>query len=550
MNIKLLLFLTGLNASIIISASSQNVKQLSLSKANTPLSKVWVADNGDGTYKNPIIHSDYSDPDVIRVEDDFYLVASSFNCVPGIPILHSKDLVNWELIGHVFAKQPPFDLFKKPLYGKGVWAPSLRYHHGSFYIYYPDPDLGIYMVKAKNPAGPWSEPLLIKEVKGWIDPCPFWDEDGQAYLVNGLAASRSGNKSTLLISQMSTDGTHLISDPAIVFDGHAKHPTMEGPKMYKHDGYYYLSAPAGGVGEGWQVVMRSKNVYGPYEDKITLQQGNTSVNGPHQGGWVDTKTGEYWFIHFQDKGAYGRILHLQPMKWVDGWPVMGVDNNHDGIGEPVMTYRKPNVGKVYPKMTIPESDEFSDKEIGKQWQWMANPEPLWALPAPAYGYLRMPCIALPDDFKNFTDVPNLLMQKFPAPEFTATTKVTFTAKTDNEKAGLMIMGFNYAYLSVTKKPEGLFVTQSICIDADKGTAEKEITSIPVKSNTVYLKVKVMFNALCQFSFSEDGIHFTELGENFTAKKGQWIGAKIGLFSVRVGKTYETGYADFDWFRVE
>ena len=248
---NLLYYFIGIYLLLISSVSSQNVVPLNSGKVDPNLSKVWVSDNGDGTYKNPIVHSDYSDPDVIRVEDDFYLVASSFNCVPGLPVLHSKDLVNWELIGHVFAKQPPFDLFKQPLYGKGVWAPSLRYHNGEFYVYYPDPDLGIYMVKAKNPAGPWSDPLLIKEVKGWIDPCPFWDEDGKAYLVNGLAASRSGVKSTLLISRMSPDGKRLISDPAIVFDGHVKHPTMEGPKMYKHNGYYYLSAPAGGVGEGW-----------------------------------------------------------------------------------------------------------------------------------------------------------------------------------------------------------------------------------------------------------------------------------------------------------
>ncbi len=158
------------------------------------VSKVWVADQGDGTYRNPILYADYSDPDVIRVGEDFYLVASSFEAVPGIPILHSRDLVNWELIGHAFERQVPEDVFSTVQHGGGAWAPAIRYHGGEYSIYYPDPDRGIYVVKAKNAAGPWSAPLLIKAAKGWIDPCPFWDEDGKAYLIHALAASRSGVK--------------------------------------------------------------------------------------------------------------------------------------------------------------------------------------------------------------------------------------------------------------------------------------------------------------------------------------------------------------------
>src|ERR1035438_4287110 len=222
------------------------------------VSKVWVADNGDGTYNNPVLHADYSDPDVTRAGADFYLTASSFNSAPGLPILHSRDLVNWEIIGHVFAVQPPADHFSKPRHGDGVWAPAIRYHDRTFYIFYPDPDFGIYMVKAKNAAGPWSKPLLIKEAKGWIDPCPLWDDDGRAYLVHAMAGSRSGIKSVLIVHRMSPDGTQLLDDGAIVFDGHAEDPTVEGPKFYKRNGYYYIFAPAGGVPTGWQLVLRSR----------------------------------------------------------------------------------------------------------------------------------------------------------------------------------------------------------------------------------------------------------------------------------------------------
>jgi beta-xylosidase len=268
------------------------------------VSKVWVADRGDGTYRNPILYADYSDPDAIRAGDDYYLVASSFDAVPGLPILHSKDLVNWEILAHVYRAQPPYDVYRKTQHGNGAWAPAIRYHAGEFYIFYPDPEYGIYMVTAKDAAGPWSAPLLIKDAKGWIDPCPLWDDDGNAYLVNAVAASRSGMKSTLIVSRMSP-GTRLLDDGAIVYDSHAQDPTVEGPKFYKRNGYYYIFAPAGGVPGGWQLALRSRHIYGPYDRRVVLAQGKTQVNGPHQGAWVETPNGESWFLHFQDKDAYG-----------------------------------------------------------------------------------------------------------------------------------------------------------------------------------------------------------------------------------------------------
>ena len=514
------------------------------------VSKVWVADNGDGTYKNPILHADYSDPDVIRVGDDYYLVASSFNAAPGIPVLHSKDLVNWSIIGHVFRKQIPLDIFSTPQHGNGVWAPSIRFHNGEFYVFYPDPDRGIYMTKTDNPAGVWSEPLLIKSVKGWEDPCPFWDDDGNAYLVSAMVGSRAGSKSILVLSRMAKDGTSVLDDGAIVFDGHDKHPTIEGPKLYKRNGYYYISAPAGGVAQGWQTVLRSKEIYGPYEDRIVLAQGKTEINGPHQGAWVDTSTGEFWFIHFQDKGPYGRIVHLEPMKWINDWPAMGIDPDGDGVGEPVLTYRKPDVGRKWPIITPVDSDEFNGNQLGPQWQWQANPGPNWMFPAGAIGVIRMFNVPLPEDFRNFWDLPNLLLQKFPAPEFTVTTKVKFTPRTDDEKTGLIVMGADYAYVSVAQKSGALYVSQTVCKEADRGVTEKESPAVPVKGNQFYFRVSVSKGANCRFSFSTDGTNFLPVGEAFTAKQGRWIGAKVGIFAVRNGPARETGQADFDWFRFE
>ena len=514
------------------------------------ISKVWVADKGDGTYKNPILHADYSDPDAIRVGDDFYLTASSFNTSPGLPILHSKDLVNWELINYVFLRQKPYDVFDKPQHGGGVWAASIRFHDGEFYIFYPDPDFGIYMTKAKNPAGAWSEPVLIKSGKGWIDPCPLWDDDGNAYLVSAFAGSRAGIKSILIVSKMNVDGTKLLDDGVLVFDGHENQPTIEGPKFYKRNGFYYIFAPAGGVPTGWQLVLRSKNIYGPYEEKIVLAQGNTVTNGPHQGAWVNTQTGEDWFLHFQDKGAYGRILHLEPMSWKNDFPVIGIDKDGDGTGEPVFTYKKPNVGKTHSIETPPDSDEFSDAKLGLQWQWHANFQPTWAFNFPAKGILRMNSVKLPENYKNLWDLPNLLLQKFPAEKFTVTTKVNLSPRFEGEKFGLVVMGIDYSYIGVTNKNGKLYLSQSTAKDADKRSLETETAPVELKNGSFYLRVKVSENAMCSFSFSADGKNFQNVGEIFKAREGRWIGAKVGLFFTRPAKFNDAGTADIDWFRFE
>ncbi len=523
---------------------------LFLVMGSTTFPQVWEPDLGDGFYKNPVIFADYSDPDVVRAGDDFYLVASSFNCVPGLPVLHSNDLVNWKIVGYGFKLQPPFEVFYKPQHGNGCWAPAIRYHNGEFYVYYGDPDFGIYMTKSKNPEGPWETLLLVKEAKGWIDPCPFWDDDGKAYLVHAFAGSRAGIKSVLVINRMNSEGTRLLDDGVVVFDGHDTHPTIEGPKMYKRNGYYYIFAPAGGVTNGWQTVLRSKNIYGPYEDRIVMHQGTTSVNGPHQGAWIELSSGESWFVHFQDREAYGRIVHLQPVVWKDDWPVIGSDSDGDGIGEPVAVYRKPETGKTFLKVSPQVSDEFDDGVTGLQWQWHANNKPAWAFPFASEGFLRLYCVQLPLDHTNMWDVPNLLMQKFPAPGFTATAKLTFSSHQESERCGLIIMGTDYAFLSLQDAGENLELAQYVCFNADKGGREEKAAGIKTEKNTVYLRVKVREEAQCDFYYSTDGENYLPLGDTFTAKPGKWIGARMGIFAVREGITNDSGFADIDWFRVE
>lgn len=522
-------------------------------EAQSILSEVWVPDLGNGAYKNPVLYAGYSDPDVVRVGTDYYLTSSSFNCVPGLQILHSKDLVNWSIIGAVFREQRPVAEFRLLQHGNGVMAPAIRYHNKQFYLYYPDPDRGIYVARATNPAGPWETPKLIKEAKGWIDPCPLWDDDGRAYLVHAFAGSRAGVKSILAVSRMSADGLHLLGEDALVFDGHAKHPTIEGPKFYKRHGYYYIFAPGGGVPTGWQTVLRSKSVFGPYEDRIVLDQGKTTVNGPHQGAWVDTSDGqEDWFLHFQDQGPYGRVVHLQPMAWKNDWPVIGADPDGDGKGEPVLTYRKPRVsGPAQPVATPATSDEFGGPALGLQWQWHANPQMGWAYPNWPQGYLRLYAVPLPADFKNYWQVPNLLLQKLPAETFTATAKLAFTPRFEGEKVGLIVMGLDYAYLSISSQNGQWRIAQTTCHDADKLTLETGAAPITVapSAGPVYLRVQVTPGAKCRFSYSLDGQRFEPIGPEFQAREGKWIGAKVGVFCSRTGKTNDAGNADLDWWHV-
>lgn len=506
---------------------------------------VWLADIGNGEFRNPILFADYSDPDVIRVGDDFYLISSSFSSTPGIPVLHSKDLVNWEIIGHVFERLPS-DYYNSVRHGAGAWAPSIRYHDGKFWVFFGIPDHGIYMSTAVDPAGPWTPLHLVKEVKGWIDPCPFWDDDGQAYLVFAYANSRAGVKSILSMCRMKPDGTALLDDPTLIFDGRKNHPTIEGPKMYKRHGYYYIFAPAGGVKSGWQTVLRSTEVFGPYEDKIVLHQGDSPINGPHQGGWIELESGESWFIHFQDRDAYGRIIHMQPVRWENDWPIMGHRQNDDQIGEPVSQWKKPNVGRSFPVKTPQTSDDFSGDTLGLQWQWEANHQSDWYELHKDSG-LRLFAQPFPNESsQTIAELPSVLCQKFPGPAFTVTTKFDFYPRYETDQTGLVILGMEYEYVAINSNA----LVHVAGTRKKSEPVEEKKGHMQVTSTTVYLRVTVENEAQCQFYYSVNGEEFLPIGTSFQATKGHWVGAKIGLFCVTKEANQPSGYVDVHWIKIE
>lgn len=532
------------------------------------------------SYRNPVLAGDYSDPDVVRVGNDFYLTSSSFVNVPGLPILHSRDLVHWRIIGHALPKLTPFAHYRTPRHGGGVWAPAIRHHDGKFILFYSDPDFGIFRIEAADPAGPWSEPVLVDDTKGAIDPAPFWDDDGQGWLVHAYARSRAGISNIIVLKRLNADGTKTVGSGIPIIDG-ARLPnvatsngsmpwlTTEGPKLYKRDGWYYIFAPSGSVPGGWQGVFRARAITGPYEGRDVLDQGSTDINGPHQGAWVTTASGEDWFLHFQDTGSYGRRVWLEPMLWKDGWPVIGRDAKNIGRGEPVLSWRMPNTA---PSLADKPGDEFNGA-LGLAWQWGANPDQDWADLTSNPGSLRLRSVSSP---ANLWEDGAVLTQKLPGERFMVTTKLTASPVVLGERSGLVMYGMDYAWIGFEKAADGLHLVFSTCPGASENKPESQTLLLAEAPRTIYLRLSAepvtvavpppgftpfwpsmlkTRNISVRFSYSIDGNTFVPVGAPFQAKPGKWVGGQIGIFAQAPAGSPSstavvTGWADFDWFRIE
>ncbi|WP_029232653.1 glycoside hydrolase family 43 protein [Butyrivibrio sp. VCB2006] len=534
----------------------------------------YLADLQNGRYRNPILFADYSDPDVIRVGDTYYMTASSFNYTPGLPILISHDLVNWKLVGYALdnIKEARYDI---PRHSEGVWAPSIRYHDGMFYIYYGMPDEGYYVVRTRNPLGKWEEPVCILEGKGLIDPCPFWDEDGRAFVIHGYAKSRIGFKSILGIFEMSSDGLKAISEDHFIFDGNDPRNaavTIEGPKVYKRNGYYYIWAPAGGVTRGYQVVLRSRDIHGPYEIKEVMHTGDTPINGPHQGGLVDTVNGDEWFIHFQDRGMYGRICHLQPVSWKNDWPIIGINPDVDDAGEPVKEMNKPNTVICDEPCYLDASDYFEEGSFGLMWQWLGNHKDYFA-GGSQKGLKLYALNSSGEDEPVIWKSSNVLTQKLVYPLFTGDIRLDATGLLPGNRAGVCMTGGQYmaAYIERENDKYKIIVIESYGGDGDKkekllnvfefgklcrdygisledglknirfhlvfDCEDKTITSehlyyknVDDKDNTPSLKMYITLNEDMDVSTALD------LNVDYTPSDHTWVGAKIGIFALAKGVT--------------
>lgn len=479
-------------------------------------------DQGNGTYINPILNADYSDPDIIRVGSKYYMVTSDFHFL-GMQVLESEDMVNWKLISHIYHRFDFPGWNDNQQYAGGSWAPAIRYHDNKFWVFFCTPKEGLFMSNATDPSGPWRPLHLVKKVAKWEDPCPFWDEDGQAYL--GRSQHGAG---PIIIHKMSADGSQLLDDGVTIYTG----PVAEGTKIYKKDSYYYISIPEGGVSTGWQTILRSKNIYGPYEKKIVLEEGSTSINGPHQGAIVDTPDGKWAFFHFQYTDPLGRVVHLQPMHWENGWPVIGVDLDRNGIGEPVHVWQKPiQSTAIYTPQT---EDDFSASTLSLQWQFNHNPvDRAWSLSSNP-GNLTLQALQSP----SFRLAHNTLTQKIMGYSSEATVAMDFSEIADGQHCGLACMGKENKLLGI-RMHDG---KKSIYISND--TTETDIVSIT--GNMIYLRVSINIeNKVFQFSYSTNNIDFTPCGDPFLIRFGFWKGGRLALYCYN--KQKEAGATSFQWF---
>jgi len=499
------------------------------------------SDNGDGTFTNSVIAADFPDPDVILVDSTYYMVTTTMFTFPGVPILKSHDLVNWEYCCNAvprFDFSPCYDLAGCNRYGHGQWATSLKYHSGKFYLLFITLDEGGFLCTATKPEGPWH---IRKLPRGFYDPGLFFDEDGRMYVAHGY--------NQIHVTELDTNFAPRGND-SLVYTGDIR-GGLEGTHVYKINGYYYLYCTYGGL-DGFQAALRSKSIYGPYEEKVVIRDTTHGVNyGIHQGALIKTRTGEWWTVLSVDSGPLGRFPSLQPVTWVDGWPMVGVN------GRAVTTYRKPNVGKEYPMTTLPTSDEFEWRGLGMQWSWNHNPDPQrWSL-TERPGYLRLKAASVVDSLPK---ARNTLTQRIFAYysdtlASVGTTKMDIRHLKDGDIAGLAIFQDPYAFIGV-KRTNG----KNYVVMVNNG---KTIDSSAVTGSTVYLRASAIHGSgaaplyhgktapgsgTATFSYSQDNRSFKRIGDELHMRFNLRIftGNKFSLFSYATAEP--GGYVDIDWFR--
>lgn len=466
-------------------------------------------------YQNPILMSDYSDPDVIRVNDDYFMISSSFNYFPGIPILHSKNLIDWEIINYVFDKLDSyFDIVR---HGEGAWAPSLRYFNNTFYCFVPIYGRGIYYFKTNDIYSKWSKPILLIKGKGLIDPCPLFIHN-RCYIVFAFAKSKIGFNSVLAIHEFNIELTKRYTKKyKIIYDGHNDNPTIEGPKLYYINDYYYILAPAGGVKNGWQTCLRSKSIYGKYETKIVLMQGDTNINGPHQGALIDINTNEYAFIHFRDMNSYGRTIYLEPVSFINNWPIIGKIKDPLLFGEPVSSNQYLINLKSNYKLDF--NKDFQTKLL--LWQTPANKKDnIYTL---TNNGLKMN--AINDINKPLHLLETCLYQKIMYLNFNIQVECALNLN-NNEEVGFTLMGQKYTYLAIKKE------ANKYILRLTRGSFDEDEQ---ILLEEIYPNESIIFNL--KFRYKEKDKSYYQIGYNnkyfnqkFISYKGRWVGAHIGLYA--------------------
>ncbi|MCA1809552.1 MAG: glycoside hydrolase 43 family protein [Kiritimatiellia bacterium] len=541
---------------------------------NEPDFKFSGGDQGDGTYRNHIVFADYADPDVIRVGDDFYAISSTFHLNPGVTILHSRDLVNWRIIGHAVEDlsklHPDFSFNAMRGYGSGIWAPALRQHDGMFYIHVGGPRIGLIVCKAPAITGPWTVRRMRLHVP-WtdgklIDCCPLWDDDGQAYFA-AAEPRRYPQGATvvceykMLLFRMSADGEQLLDGGTLIHGGR----TTEAIKLYKINGYYYIlyvEHPMDENGRRTQFAARSRNIYGPYERRELIHShGPARDMCPSQGGLVATAQGTWHFLchgmHDAREApamAVGRPLALLPVTWKDDWPIIGEDLDKDGLGEMVWQARKPVAGTE--PQSPRSSDDFDGPDLGAQWQWNHAPRnDCWSL-AERAGCLRLRA-ARPVYPGGFYCACNTITQRLMGDQSRGTALLHTDGMANGQYSGLCLMAEPSQLIGVymengrkrlryqyTRRLPGLAAPESgrdysddfFCLDIRD-----------LEGESIWLRLEHELNS-ARLYFSLDGRTFEPAAEARRFDFHAWRGGRIGLFTWNDFK--EQGCADFDCLQYE
>lgn len=487
----------------------------------------WSADKGNGTYSNPLMYGDWPDPDVIRVEDDFYFVSTSMHYVPGCPIAKSKDLVNWEMCGYAierYDEDPKYDMKGGTMYTAGSWANTIRYRNRIFYVGFCTPNTDkpgrFSMCTATTIKGPWKRTIFPEYM---YDPGLLFDDDGKVYIAHG--------QGTIYVTELKKDALSVKTPQQKVYHN-PQHPYLEGSHIYKINGMYYMMNSSSGV---QMVCLRSKNIYGPYEEKIVMKDKTPipyTTYPPHQGGMVQLKDDSWWFIIMQDYGPIGRTPNLLPVTWEDGWPMIGVN------GKMVANYIKPTIGQTYKPTAPATTDDFNSPKLALQWQWNHNPDGSKYSLTERTGYIRLKAA---NKAAELSVARNTLTQRVQGPNSTGTCVMDVKGMRNGNIVGLTVFQDPYAYIAVKQTAN---IRKIIMFNEGKIVDSTEV----FVGDSVWFRAKVSETGSADFYYSFDGKTFTALGDTLSMQLGYpWTANRFGLFNFSTTDEGLSGYADFNWF---
>ena len=515
-------------------------------------------DQGDGTYRNPILNADFPDSDIVEHDGIYYMISSKQHMSPGMVILQSRDLVNWSILGHVYDRlswDQKYDPGRMDGYRFGVWAGDLAYHEGRWYCYMIDTTNGLYMTSAPDIDGPWDEPVCMLAKQRWTDPAVFWDEEAhQAYLVCNFGRDPTGEKpgNQTRLFRMSWDGKRLLDEGKAIY--HA--PGAEAAKIMKIGGRWFILMAEWRDNDRKQIALRSRtgSVYGPYERRVLMEKGNGVHRSVCQGSLLEVPDGSWWFVHqlvqarSRRKGDLagpttqesfeGRSQWLEPVVWKDGWPIIGEDIDGDGIGEPVWKGVKPING--YPIRGPQTDDYFASMSLGAQWEWNHNPRSdRWSL-TERPGWLRLKA-SVPVGDGGFWGACNTLSQRLMGTgRGEAEAKFDLSAMKPHQRAGFVRFSGTHHLLGVCVAGNGarrLFFSANGRVE--DGPA--------IKTDTLWIRT-INDGDEAQFFYSTDGKAFSPFGSQFKLTFGRWSGDRLGFFCWNDREP--AGWLDIDWFKYD